>query len=119
MEVKEALKDARFRNTLPDDLKEAANKYLNNPGCPCHMKTIRRILKECRSQLSDYFPGAEIVEEVKEVAKLARNSWRVINCKITALEAELKKLPPGRKQLAVSRYQDDVTVVVNELDVVY
>jgi hypothetical protein len=29
------------------------------------------------------------------------------------------KLPSGRKQIAVARYENMVTVVVNELDIIY
>ena len=35
------------------------------------------------------------------------------------LEKKLRKLPPGRKQLDVSRWEDQVTIVVNELDILY
>ena len=31
----------------------------------------------------------------------------------------LKKLKPGRKQISMSRYEDQVTVIINELDVIY
>ena len=59
---------------------------------------------------------ANIREENK---KLAENYWNVINCHIDDLEYNLKKLPPGRKQLDLSRYEDQVTVVINEIDVLY
>jgi hypothetical protein len=46
---------------------------------------------------------------------MAQNTWTVINCNIDELEKRLKALPPGRKQLELARYEDQVTVVVNEL----
>jgi chemotaxis methyl-accepting protein methylase len=35
------------------------------------------------------------------------------------LEKKLSKLGPGRKQLDVARWEDQVTVVINELDIVF
>ena len=57
--------------------------------------------------------------EPEEAKKLAENNWTVINCKADELEERLRRLPNGRKQLAIARYEDLVTVVINEIDVVY
>jgi hypothetical protein len=119
MEVKQALKDHRFRNTLPKNLAKEVNDFLNNPGCPCNVPLYRSILKDCKKQLQEYFPGKEIANVEKEIQTLAQNTWSVINCSVDKLEENLRKLPPGRKQLAITRYEDKVTVVVNELDIVY
>ena len=118
-EVKQALKDNRFRESLPEELKPGLIEYLNNPGCLCNVPFYRRILKEAQDVLKRFYPGREVVNEEEEVAKLAQNHWTVINCKAENLEKELKRLPPGRKQLAVTRYEDEVTVIVNELDYIY
>lgn len=118
-EVKQALFDERFRKTLPDSLQDEVSKFIKNPGCPCNMPLYRKILKECTPQLQDYFPGKEITNINEEVGQLAKNNWTVINCHISELEGHLKKLPPGRKQLDVARYEEQVTAVVNELDVIY
>lgn len=120
MDVKSALKDARFRKNLPPELNDDVVKYLNNPGCPtCGVPLFRKILKHCKQQLRDYFPGQDVVDEEKELAKLAENHWTVINCSVDELEDQLRKLPPGRKQIDVARYEDQVTVVVNEIDILY
>ena len=50
---------------------------------------------------------------------MADNQWSVINCSIDDLEKQLRKLGPGRKQLDIARYEDQVTVVINELDIVF
>ncbi len=76
-------------------------------------------MKEYRPYLEKYFPDAEIVDESKEIERLAKNQWLVINCKIYQLEEQLKMLPPGRKQIEMARYQDEVTVIIDQLDVVY
>lgn len=115
LDVKAALADARFRESLPAELTEDVTKYLQNPTCACNVPIYRRIFKLGKDQLRQYFPGREIaeVEEKKPPGK-----WTVINCNVTDLEGRLRTLPPGRKQVAVARYEDQVTVVVNELDFV-
>jgi len=121
MEIKKALlTDGRFRESLSPALKEEVTKFLANPGCPsCSVPLIRRILSECPDQLRQYFAGREIADPTEEIQKLAKNNWSVINCHVDELEDKLKKLAPGRKQIAVARYDDQVTVVVNELDLIY
>jgi hypothetical protein len=121
MEIKKALlTDGRFRESLPTSLKEEVIKFLANPGCPsCSVPLVRRILNDCPDILRQYFVGREIAEPNEEIKKLAQNNWSVINCHIDELEDKMKKLSPGRKQIAVARYNDQVTVIVNELDLIY
>lgn len=120
MDVKNALRDQRFRESLPEELTSDIIKYLQNPGCgACGTKLFRKILRDCRKQLLSYFPGRDVYKEEEEMAKLAENHWSVINCHKDELEDALKKLPVGRKQIAIARYEDQVTVVVNELDVLW
>lgn len=121
-EVKQALRDSRFRDSLPPDLasSEEMEKFLHRPGCPsCSISLCRKIIKECKKELREYFPGKAVIDEAKEVEKLALNHWSIINCHVDELEKKLKLLHPGRKQIAISRYEDQVTVVVNELDVIF
>ena len=121
MEIKKALlTDSRFRESLPPSLKEEVTKFLENPGCPsCSVPLVRRILSDYPDQLHQYFGGREIANPTEEIKKLAQNNWSVINCHIDELEDKMKKLAPGRKQIAVARYEDQVTMVVNELDLIY
>ena len=120
LDVKQALLDPRFREKLPDDLKEEVGKFLNNINCSCNIPLYRRLLKYHRNLLAEFFPGAEIIDETAEMEKLSKNYWKVINCHISELEGELKKiLPTGRVQLAVARYQDQITVVIDQLDVIW
>lgn len=119
MQVKQALKDRRFREMLPAEMTDDVNKYLQNPGCACNLPIYRRILQKAGEQLKAYFPGHELSDIEEEVKKLAENKFSVINCHKDELENKLRKLSPGRKQLAVARFEDQVTVVVNELDVIY
>ena len=119
IEVKSALKDSRFRLSLPKSLENEVNEFLNNPGCPCHVPLYRKILKDCKEQLLKYYPNSELTDPAEEIKKLADNQWTVINCGINDLEKELRKLGPGRKQLDIARYEDQITVVINELDIVF
>jgi len=118
-DVKNALKDSRFRLTLPKEMESDVNEFLNNPGCACHTPLYRKIIKDCRDQLSRYFPGMKVPEHDEDIRRLAENHWTVINCRVDELESRLAKLGPGRKQLDVARWEDQVTVVVNELDIVF
>jgi len=119
LDIKHALQDARFRKTLPDSMEKELLEYNKNRNCPCNTKLYRRIIKEAKQQLKAYFPGREVINEEEEIKKLAENHWIVINCHINELEKKLKKLPPGRKQVEVARYEDQVTAITNEIDVIY
>ena len=119
MDVKQALRDARFRESLPSGFKEEFQKYLNNPGCACNVPIYKKIMTDAKKQLQEYFPNRTVANLDEEAKNLAENHWSVINCKAEDLEKELQKLPSGRKQLAVARYEDMVTVIVNELDVLF
>ena len=119
MDVKQALRDSRFRDSLPVGFKEEIQKYLNNPGCACNVPLYKKIMTDAKQQLQEYFPNRSVANLDEDAKKLSENNWRVINCKAEDLEKELRKLPSGRKQLAVARYEDMVTVIVNEIDMLY
>jgi len=121
-DVKQALLDERFREALPTDLSDDVQKFLSNPGCACNHPIYVNVMKKARPQLVEYFPAKETPTEEefqKEAERLARNDWQVINCGIEDLEMALRELGPGRKQMDIARWQDQVTVVVNHLDGIY
>lgn len=113
-EVKQALGDPEFRKKLPAVLKEDVQKYEQNPNCACNMSVYRNVLRYGATQLKEYYPNKNIPAP-ESFDKLTENHWSVINCNISDLESHLKALPPGQKQLAIARFEDQVTVVVNEL----
>lgn len=119
LDIKQALKDARFRSALPTELNDEVQKYLSNPGCACNMPLYRKILEGCGDLLRSYFPGRQPADLKEEAKRLAENKFSVINCHVDELESELRRLPSGRKQIAVARHADQVTVIVNELDIIY
>jgi hypothetical protein len=110
------MRDSTFRKKLPVELKEDIQKYEQNPNCPCNLPIYRNVLKYASKNLSEYYPSFEI-PKVDEFIKATENYWSVINCSVDELEKKLKELGPGRKQLAITRWEDQVTVVINELDV--
>ena len=116
MEVKEALRDSRFRASLPLELQGELQKYMQNPGCGCNVPFYEKIINTCKKQLIEYFPGFEVVSIDEVKSELSKNNWRVINCNINDLENKLHELGPGRKQIAITRFEDKITLVVNELD---
>jgi hypothetical protein len=115
-DVKTALKNPSFRKTLPIELKDDVAKFDRNPNCTCNLNTYVKVLKLASKQLRDWFPNKEMMNPDTDIAPIQQNNWTVINCTKDELEQKLKELPPGRKQLAISRYQDEITVVVNDLD---
>jgi hypothetical protein len=119
MDVKQALRDKRFRDSLGEQFQSEIQKYMQNPGCSCNMPLYKKIITDAKEKLQAYYPNRTVSNLDEEVLKLAKNNFSVINCKSDELESKLRSLPMGRKQIAITRYEDDVTVVINELDVVF
>ena len=118
-DVKQALRDERFRKNLPENFSEDVKKFLNNPGCGCNISLYKKILKDAKENLKEYFPNKEIEDLDTTFQKISKNNFRVINCDVNELEQKLQSLGPGRKQLAVARFEDKITLIINELDIVY
>jgi hypothetical protein len=119
LDVKKALRDSSFRDSLPEELKNDVKKFLENPSCTCNVPIYHRVMKFGAENLKKFYPDKVLVSPEEEAVKLAKNNWSVINCSIGELELKLKNLRPGRKQIAISRYEDQVTVIVNELDILF
>ena len=117
-DVKQALLDDRFRATLPEELNDDVTKFLQNPGCACNHPIYRKVLNLAAKQLIDYFPTKD-APNLEDYSEKPSNEWTVINCSITELAGRLRKLGPGRMQVDVARFEDQVTVVINQLDINY
>lgn len=119
IEIKNSiLHDARFRALFPE-MEQEFQEVIKNPSCGCNMPVYRKVL-EFKDRLVKYFPNREIVTPKEEVEALGPNQWSVINCKANELESVLNNLHKfGRKQIAVARWEDQITVVVNDLGVVF
>jgi hypothetical protein len=117
-DIKVALKDKRFRDSLPSCLKEDLIKWQKNPGCGCNIPFYKKIILEASDTINNYYPDKTIDSnslKLEDGFKIV-NNFLVINCSIHELEKKLKSLDPGSKQMAVARYEDQVTVVINNLD---
>jgi hypothetical protein len=113
-DIKLALRDQRFKDNLPESFKEDLKKWERNPGCGCNIPFYKKIIEDAKDLLKQYFPDKDISDI--EVQKLHENNFSVINCSIQDLEEILKKTNPGRKQIAIARYEDQVTVILNEIE---
>jgi hypothetical protein len=113
------MKDETFRSKLPESLNPEVQKFINNPSCSCNVPLYKKIIKEAKDQVLEYFPGKTVMSQEEEAEQLAKNNWRVVSCSIGDLEKEMKKLPAGRKQISMSRFEDQVTVIINELDHIF
>lgn len=119
IDIKQALHDDRFCNLFPE-LQHEIDRLKKQPSCgSCSIPLAHTILNTYSDRVEKYFPNRKVIKPKEEAKTLSENHWQVINCSINDLEGELKKLPPGRMQLAITRYEDQVTVVVNELAVVF
>lgn len=119
LEVKQALKDHRFLDSLPISFQEDITKYLSNPSCGCNVPFYKKVLTEATGKLKEYYPNSEIETEEEDIKSLAQNNYSVINCHINELSDKLKNFPTGRKQIAIARFEDQVTVIINELNVIF
>jgi hypothetical protein len=119
LDIKTALKDAKFREKLPKSLDKEVQKFLQNPSCTCNFPIYEKVLKDAAEIVREYYPNKKYKTVDEKVNQLSKNNFTVINCSIGDLEKRLKLLPPGRKQIAMSRFEDQITVIVNELEIVY
>jgi|SRR6185437_572955 len=121
MDVRAALGDERFRDLFPE-LRHQIDKYLAEPKCgACAVPVVREILNKFPDRVQKYFPNRKVVKPEDEAKALSENNFTVINCHVNELEDKLRKLEktsPSRKQLAITRYGDQVTCVVNEIAVI-
>lgn len=60
-------------------------------------------------------PMSGNAEELMNSLKENKMNWKVINTTIYDLEKDLNKISLGRKTIQISRYNDQVTAVINDL----
>lgn len=120
LDIKQAiLTDHRFRELFPE-LNEDIAKVIQNPSCGCNIPIYDSFFKY-KDRLKKYFSLLEVKEDSERPNKNfdSQNRWNIINCKASELEDVLNKLHKiGRVQIAVARYEDEVTVVVNDSGVI-
>jgi hypothetical protein len=116
LDVKNALADQGFRSSLPPSFAEDLQKYDSNPNCSCNLKIYQKVMNEAKEQVKAYYPNKNLEDPKEQLRKGTQNKFSVVNCSIGELEARMQSLPPGRKQITLARWEDQVTVLVNELE---
>lgn len=112
--VKQLLKESRFRKEFFEYKKEI-DQWINNPDCECNVPLYNAILSQ-KDKLESYYDDEVIIIDppIEDFENTQINNWQVINCHVDELEEILRNLPNGPKQIAVARYEDQITVVVND-----
>ena len=108
-----ALHNPKFRQILAGDYTEELQSFDKDPNCLCHHKFYRLIATKEVEAFRRFYPELGELETSNE---LREDNWHVINCSVEDVLDQLRKLPPGKKQVALARYEDQVTIVVNEFD---
>lgn len=94
------LNDPEFRDMFPG-LEDGIAEFVRNPSCPCSAGTIKAV--------------AERLAGTNENSTIS-NDWRVIDCDVSELSAELaRKHPNGKRQFAIAREGNRVLCVLNEM----
>ena len=116
-DIKKAiLSDSRFRDLFPE-LKDDFAKVLSNRSCACNIPVYDACFR-FKDRLSQYFTNKEIKSPQEEAVEDNTNNWSVTNCKASELEGVLNKMHKiGRIQLAIARYEDEITLVTNSIGV--
>lgn len=113
MEIKQAIYDSRFRDLFPE-YKVEMEKVASGVQCgSCGNTLIEKIIKY-PERLIKYFPDRKIISLQEEINN-SHNHFKVINCSIHELEEKLKALGTGKKQITIARYEDQITMIVNEI----
>ena len=130
-DIKSALNDAAFRETLPPELNEDVAKYMQNPGCGCNVKVFQKMLTVANQQFAAYFPAKNVVKALEHYAQQAatqpqqppkpitvpapmmRTRHVVFNCHVDELQVKLDQLSSmeNRTNVTISRSGDMVTAV--------
>ena len=116
--IKKLLWNPKFRNKFPS-LQKPIKRFLRNPGCGCNrpllvqIQKMETLIREFYAEEGINIEDADMEDDKKN--RETKNNFTVINCHKDELQPLLKKLPNGPKQIAVARWEDQVTVIVNEV----
>lgn len=103
-DLKSALFDEKFQHLFPE-FKEQIKLFLKDSNCSCNIGLLKQLLKY-KERIKQYFPNKQIIQ---------KDSWKVINCNIYDLDQKLKELPKGKKMMAISRFREEITIVLNDI----
>ena len=111
--IKTALRSHEFRNMYPE-LKDELDTYLTNPDCKCNVPLYNAILSDLDRLKKWFGKDAVVVDPLLPEEPDQLNRWQVINCHIDELDKYLQELPHGPKQIAIARFENEVTVIIND-----
>ena len=115
LDLKQAIWDSRFRDLFPE-MKDQFERYLKDPGCACNVGFLKGLMRE-GERLKQYFPTKEMVTTEEEVDGAA-NDYVVINCPVEQLQDRLRTYPKTKRMVAAARWQNRVTVVLNDVSAI-
>lgn len=111
--IKKALRSHGFRNNYPE-LKEDIDAYIKNPDCKCNIPLYNAILSDLPRLKKWFGEEAVVVEPPLSEEPDQINQWQVFNCHIDDLESFMQGLSHGPKQIAIARFEDQITIIVND-----
>lgn len=113
----------QFRDLFPD-MAEKFSEYFKNPSCPCNYGLVQHVVSD-GTALERWFKRPVMLDDnlraMSEKLMMRhgpggqREFW-VLNTTTDKLQSELDSLPPGPKTFAIARWQDQVTVVIQDLE---
>ena len=112
-ELKKALWKKEFRDLFPD-LKDKIKKFLTNPNCKCHQSLFNSLLHG-KEKLEEYFGGPVTLLTKPVTEEQLRQKIFVLNVPKDQLQLELRRLPLGPKYISLTRYENEITAVVQLL----
>lgn len=111
--IKKALRSHEFRGMYPE-LNSEIDEYIQNPDCKCNIPLYNAILADIDRLKKWFGEDAIVVDPLLPEEPDQLNKWQVINCHIDELEKHLQDLPHGPKQIVIARWEDQVSVIIND-----
>ena len=106
-DIRQAIWDKRFQELFPE-YQERIQQFIKDPGCACHTPFLHTFFQH-KDRLKKYFPTKNIV--LPEI----RNDWSVLNCHIEEADKNLKSYPKTKRMIAAARWQNQLTVILNDI----
>lgn len=121
--IKKSLYDSEFRELLinnNDSYSKLIDQWINNPNCQCNNELYTKIFENINI-LRQYYGENIYISNINKFDNIQINNedetinyWTVFNGSIHEIEDFLNNLGNGIKQIAIARYKDEVTIIVNE-----
>jgi hypothetical protein len=121
-ELRNACKKTQFAKLFPEH-QALFQSYWNKPGCGNCWRSLLEAIARQTDRIEDYFGDVEIdlglIPEPRSAGIVAANTI-VMNCGVSELQGAIDRLcsqNAGAKTFSLARWKDEVTVIVNVVDV--